>query len=78
MVLYNSCPGGEAGMATKGKYWQIMELIEKDGWVLKGKRGSHRQYFHPAKKGCVTINGKPTEDVPVWLWYAILRQAGLR
>ncbi len=60
------------------KYRDIVRLIEADGWLLSGQRGSHRQYEHPTKPGKVTIAGHANQDVPTGTAANILRQAGLR
>lgn len=63
----------------KKKVKEMIQLIEKDGWYLKShKSTSHRQYSHPTKKGKVTINGKPSEDLDDFLVNSILKQAGLK
>ena len=60
------------------KVWQIMGLIEADGWQLVGTRRSHRQYKHPHKPGRVTIPGKRSDALHPKTATSILRQAGLR
>ncbi|MDR3078026.1 MAG: type II toxin-antitoxin system HicA family toxin [Planctomycetota bacterium] len=45
---------------------------------MKSNSGDHRQFLHPKKSGKVTVDGKPNDDVPSYLWYSMLRQAGLR
>ena len=45
------------------KVREIIRLIEKDGWYLDRTRGSHRLYKHPAKRGLVTVPGKPNDDL---------------
>ncbi len=60
------------------KVGQIIELIERDGWVQVAQRGSHRQFKHPTKPGRVTIPGKPSRDLSPGLERSILNQAGLR
>lgn len=37
------------------KVKEIIEIIETDGWYFKQQKGSHKQYYHMVKKGCVTI-----------------------
>ena len=59
------------------KVWQIIGLVEADGWRLQRMRGSHRQYKHPDKPGTVTIPGKRTEDLHPKIAASILSQAGL-
>src|SRR5580704_10066849 len=44
------------------KVRDAIKLIESDGWKLARTRGSHRQYYHPAKPGTVTIAGRPSMD----------------
>jgi predicted RNA binding protein YcfA (HicA-like mRNA interferase family) len=60
------------------KYRELIRLVERDGWVCVGQRGSHRQYKHPVKKGRVTVAGKPGDDVPPGMLKSVLTQAGLR
>ncbi len=61
------------------KVKEMIKLIEKDGWYLKShKASSHRQYMHDTKKGKVTINGKPSDDLNDDLIKSILKQAGLK
>ena len=63
----------------KKKVKEMIRLIEDDGWYLKSHKGtSHRQYSHPTKKGKVTINGKPSDDLDDFLVNSILKQAGLK
>lgn len=66
-------------MATGGKVGQAIKIVEADGWFLiKSNSGDHRQYKHRTKKGKVTIDGKPSQDLMVKTWNSIMRQAGLR
>jgi predicted RNA binding protein YcfA (HicA-like mRNA interferase family) len=60
------------------KVREMLKIIERDGWVLKSQKGSHRQYTHPTKAGKVTINGKPSDDLGDFLVNSIEKQAGLR
>jgi predicted RNA binding protein YcfA (HicA-like mRNA interferase family) len=59
------------------KIRDIIKAIEKDGWTLRGTRGSHRQYTHPVKPGRVTIPGHPSDDLSPGMFGSILKQAGL-
>lgn len=54
-----------------------LRAIQQDGWLHKRTKGSHRQFKHPTKPGTVTIAGKPSQDLPPWLWQRIMKQAGL-
>lgn len=60
------------------KVKEIIRLIEKDGGYQARQKGSHRQFKHPDKKGLVTINGKPSDDLTPFLENSILKQAGLK
>jgi len=60
------------------KVWQIIGLIETDGWQLMRTQGSHRQYEHPRKPGYVTVPGKRSDDLHPKTTASILRQAGLK
>ncbi|RPI19139.1 MAG: type II toxin-antitoxin system HicA family toxin [Ignavibacteriae bacterium] len=60
------------------KFQALVKLLEKDGWFMVRQKGSHRQYHHPAKKGTVTIAGKPNDDVPTGTLNNILKQAQLK
>ncbi len=60
------------------KVWQIIGIVETDGWVLVRTRGSHRQYTHPVKPGKVTIPGKRSDDLHPKTAASILYQAGLQ
>jgi predicted RNA binding protein YcfA (HicA-like mRNA interferase family) len=60
------------------KVREIIQLIEDDGWYLDRTRGSHRQYKHTAKRGLVTITGKPNDDLAPGTQNSILKQAGLK
>ena len=60
------------------KVREIIRLIETDGWYLDRTRGSHRQYKHPAKRGLVTVAGKPNDDLAPGTQNSILKQAGLK
>ncbi len=60
------------------KVWQIIGIVEADGWKLVRTRGSHRQYKHSEKRGTVTIPGKRSDDLHPSIAVSVLRQAGLR
>ena len=60
------------------KVRDAIKLIEDDGWVLVGTRGSHRQYKHARKPGLVAMAGEPSDDLAPGTKNCILKQAGLR
>lgn len=60
----------------KLKVSEVLKLLKNDGWFLVNQEGSHRQFKHPAKKGKVTINGKPGDTLSQFLLNSIFKQAG--
>jgi len=60
------------------KIRDVIRLIEQDGWILIGSRGSHRQFKHPTKSGKVTIAGKLADDIAQGTLHSVLKQAGLK
>jgi len=56
---------------------EVIRLLTVDGWVQVAKKGSHRQFRHPAKFGRVTVPGKMSDDLKIGTYRSILRQAGL-
>ena len=59
------------------KVRDLIKAIESDGWRHTRTRGSHRQYAHPYKKGCVTVAGHTGDDVSLGTLKSVLAQAGL-
>ncbi|MBS1832263.1 MAG: type II toxin-antitoxin system HicA family toxin [Acidobacteria bacterium] len=59
------------------KIRDVIRLIEDDGWEFVVKKGSHRQYKHPLKKGRVTIPGHPSDDLHPDTLKSVRLQAGL-
>jgi predicted RNA binding protein YcfA (HicA-like mRNA interferase family) len=60
------------------KIAEVIELLERDGWLLVRTTGSHRHYGHPVKPGLVTVAGRPSATLKPDTETSILRQAGLR
>lgn len=60
------------------KIRDILNELQRDGWIQVTSRGSHRQFKHPTKPGRVTVAGKPGDDVPTGTLNSILKQAGLK
>lgn len=60
------------------KVKEMIQLVEADGWYLKGQKGSHRQFKHPTKPGKVTIAGKESGILPHKTVKSIMDQAGLQ
>ena len=59
------------------KVSRIIKTLENDGWYIARQKGSHRQFKHPSKKGTVTVNGKPSDDVWGTLLSSIENQSWL-
>ena len=51
-------------------------MLEKDGWYLSYTKGDHRQFKHRTKKGKVTVNKKPSDDLDSFYLNSIFKQAG--
>ncbi|HUD24924.1 MAG TPA: type II toxin-antitoxin system HicA family toxin [Burkholderiaceae bacterium] len=60
------------------KVVQILRQLQKEGWALVARHGSRRQYKHPARRGRVTIAGKPGDDVAPGMLDSIRKLAGRR
>lgn len=60
----------------KYKVSEIMKMLKEDGWEISYQQGSHRQFKHPAKKGKVTVNKKPSETLSQEILNSIFKQAG--
>ena len=61
----------------KMKIREIIKKIEQDGWFMVRIKRSHRQFKHRIKKGLVTIEGHPNDDLAKGTFHSILKQAGL-
>jgi predicted RNA binding protein YcfA (HicA-like mRNA interferase family) len=59
------------------KVKEVIKRLEKDGWVLKRTRRSHRQFRHPTKPGTVTIAGKLSVEIPIGTLKSISKQSGI-
>jgi len=55
----------------------LIKRLEADGWILRGSKGSHHVFVHPAKPGHISIP-HPKKDLGVGLLQKLLKQAGLR
>lgn len=59
------------------KVREVMRMLERDGWALVRRKGSHRQYRHPTKLGRVTLAGNLGHELPKGTLASILKQAQL-
>lgn len=60
------------------KVQDVLAMLRREGWVLIGQKGSHRQFRHPGKPGKVTVAGRPSKDLAPDTYQSILRQTGLK
>ena len=56
---------------------EIIKLLEKSGWVLRGVKGSHHIYTHPEREGHITVP-HPKKNLGIGLVNKLLKQAGLK
>lgn len=55
----------------------LVRLLERAGWVLRGVRGSHHICTHPDKPGHISVP-HPKNDLGTGLAHKPLKQAGLK
>lgn len=55
----------------------LIKRLQSDGWVLRGIKGSHHVFSHPAKTGHISVP-HPRKDLGVGLVNKLLKQAGLQ
>lgn len=48
------------------KVRQLIAELERAGFINRGGKGSHRNFFHATGK-VITVSGKPGDDVPHYL-----------
>jgi predicted RNA binding protein YcfA (HicA-like mRNA interferase family) len=60
------------------KVEKIIEMLQEDGWYLDRQNGSHRQFKHHIKRGCVTVSGKLSDDLAKGTLNSVLKQAGMK
>jgi predicted RNA binding protein YcfA (HicA-like mRNA interferase family) len=56
---------------------ELIKLLERDGWVLRGSKGSHHVFHHPTKLGHLTVP-HPKKDLGIGLAQKLLKQAGFK
>lgn len=56
---------------------KIIQALKKDGWILKRTVGSHHHFFHPSKKGLVTVP-HPKRNLPTGTLRSIEKQADIK
>ena len=53
---------------------ELIKALEKDGWVLRGSKGSHHVFNHPLKAGHITVP-HPKKDLGIGLVQKLMKQA---
>ena len=56
---------------------ELISKLEKDGWILRGSKGSHHIFTHPIKTGHISVP-HPKKDLGIGLVQKLLKQAGLK
>ena len=56
---------------------ELIKLLEKDGWILRGSKGSHHVFNHPLKPGHITVP-HPKKDLGIGLVQKLIKQAGIK
>lgn len=57
----------------------LIKMLEAEGWLLRGVRGSHHVFSHPQRGGHISVP-HPKKDLGVGLGlvHQLLKQAGLK
>lgn len=55
---------------------ELIKRLEQAGWKLRGVKGSHHIYTHPARGGHISVP-HPKKDLGTGLVRKLLKQAGL-
>ena len=53
---------------------QLIRRLSAEGWSLRNRRGTHYQFVHPSRSGCVTVK-HPSWEIPIGTLRGIYRQA---
>jgi predicted RNA binding protein YcfA (HicA-like mRNA interferase family) len=56
---------------------ELIKLLEKDGWILRGSKGSHHVFNQPLKSGHITVP-HPKKDLGIGLVQKLIKQAGIK
>ena len=55
----------------------LIEQLFREGWVLRGVKGSHHVFIHPFKSGHISVP-HPKKDLGLGLVRKLQKQAGLK
>lgn len=56
---------------------EIIRQLLREGWILRGVKGSHHIYTHPERGGHISVP-HPKKDLGIGLASKLLKQAGLK
>ena len=56
---------------------ELIKMLEVEGWLLRGVRGSHHVFSHPQRGGHISVP-HPKKDLGIGLVHKLLKQAGLK
>ena len=56
---------------------EVIKMLEAEGWLLRGVRGSHHVFSHPQRGGHISVP-HPKKDLGIGLAHKLLKQAGLK
>ena len=59
------------------KVKQVIDLLEANGWLFIGTKGSHHKYYKKGAKRPIIVPGNMNDDLAEGTLKSILREAGL-
>lgn len=65
-------------MPMSKKVWEVIELLEANGWQYLRTRGDHHKFKKPGARRSIIVPGNRNGDMPEGTYRAILREAGLK
>jgi predicted RNA binding protein YcfA (HicA-like mRNA interferase family) len=60
------------------KVYELIELLEANGWVYQRTRGDHHIFTKAGFRRAITVPGNRNDTVAAGLLNAILRESGLK
>lgn len=60
------------------KVFEVIELLEANGWIYQRTRGDHHIFTKPGARYPMVIPGSRNDDIPAGTLGNILRDAGLK
>jgi mRNA interferase HicA len=59
------------------KYSELLRMLQRAGWIIKGQRGSHLKLIHRDYKEFIIFPNHGTKEIGKGLEKKIRKQAGL-